>query len=221
MSQPVCRVVTEIRKEQRDRSRCVRGSRRWNKRTRRLRKLYAYRNGVLDNSMRHIAKRVASTPGVGAVGVEATNNRGMVTTAKGTPAHPGRNVSSKRGLNRALHTSRYAGIRTAVTRSCVLNGVAVIAVPAANTSTICHRCGTVGNRESQAVFVCTVTGCGWSGNADLNAADNIRNRAWETIARKNRRQGKPSLDGRHGETETTDQDRPKQIRSITNDYHVV
>ena len=139
--------------------------------------------------MRHIAKRVASTPGVRAVGVEATNNRGMVATAKGTRAHPGRNVSAKRGLNRALHTSRYAGIRTAVTRSCLLNRVTVIAVPAANTSTICHRCGTVGTRESQAVFTCTVTGCGWSGNADRNAAVNIRNRAWETITRQTRRQG--------------------------------
>ena len=208
-------VVSRIRETQRDRSRCVRGSRRWRERTRRLRKLYAYRSGVLDNSMRHIALRIASTPGVKAVGIEATNNRGMVASAKGTATHPGTRVSAKRGLNRSLHASRYAGIRVAITRRCLLDRVAVVAVPAANTSKICHRCGTEGNRESQAVFTCTNPDCGWTGNADRNAAENIRDRAWETITRQNRRQGKSSLDGRHGETETTDQDRPKQTCSTT------
>ncbi|WP_406425377.1 transposase [Streptomyces sp. NBC_01589] len=48
-------------------------------------------------------------------------------------------------------------------------------VPAPGTSQRCPACGftTPGNRESQAVFACKNPDCGWSGNADLNAARNI------------------------------------------------
>ncbi|MET8952459.1 transposase, partial [Streptomyces sp. NPDC004533] len=48
-------------------------------------------------------------------------------------------------------------------------------VPAPGTSQRCSACGftTSGSRESQAVFVCKNRDCGWSGNADHNAARNI------------------------------------------------
>ena len=39
---------------------------------------------------------------------------------------------------------------------------------------MCHRCGGKGIRESQAVFRCP--GCGWVGNADFNAANNVDHR---------------------------------------------
>ncbi|MET8239451.1 zinc ribbon domain-containing protein, partial [Streptomyces sp. NPDC005245] len=48
-------------------------------------------------------------------------------------------------------------------------------VPAPGTSRRCSACGftTPGSRESQAVFVCKNPDCGWSGNADHNAARNV------------------------------------------------
>ncbi|MEU9373609.1 transposase [Streptomyces sp. NPDC048255] len=48
-------------------------------------------------------------------------------------------------------------------------------VPAAGTSRRCSSCGHAipGSRESQAVFVCKNPDCGWSGNADHNAARNV------------------------------------------------
>lgn len=51
----------------------------------------------------------------------------------------------------------------------------VATVRAAGTSQRCSACGftTRGSRESQAMFVCKNEGCGWSGNADHNAARNI------------------------------------------------
>ncbi len=199
----------QIRQTASRRSRRVRGSRRWKQAGRRLRRLHARRRGVADNSMRHIAKQVATTPGVAAVGMEKTNNTGMVASVKGTAAHPGRNVAAKRGLNRSLHRARYAGVRTAIARSCQLNNRMVIAVNPAGTSTRCHKCGTEGTRESQAVFSCTNPGCGWSGNADYNAAVNTEIRAWETIQR---RQGMSSKDGRRGET-TADRPGPSQTNT--------
>ena len=176
----------QIRDTAQQRSRRVYGSRGWKRATRQLRRLYARRNGLVDNSMRHLAKQVAATPDIAAVAVENTNNRGMMAGAAGTAKHPGRNVAAKRGLNRSLHRSRYAGVRRAIARSCQLNGLAFITVNPAGTSQICHRCGTVGQRESQAVFSCTSPECGWRGNADHNAATNVRTRTWRTIQQQQR-----------------------------------
>lgn len=58
-----------------------------------------------------------------------------------------------------------------------LAGVAFVEVPPAYTSQRCHRCGHTckENRESQAVFRCLA--CSWTGNADTNAAVNVREEA--------------------------------------------
>lgn len=47
-------------------------------------------------------------------------------------------------------------------------------VPEAWTSRVCHRCGHVGYRPKQSLFVCGT--CGLHANADLNAAVNIGRR---------------------------------------------
>ena len=56
-------------------------------------------------------------------------------------------------------------------------GVTFVEVPAAYTSQRCHQCGHTAreNRESQAVFSCKA--CAWTGNADTNAAVNVRDEA--------------------------------------------
>lgn len=58
-----------------------------------------------------------------------------------------------------------------------LHGVPFVVVNAAYTSQTCSACGHCdeANRRSQADFVCTA--CGWSANADWNAAQNIAARA--------------------------------------------
>jgi len=64
-------------------------------------------------------------------------------------------------------------------------GVPVVLVDPKHTSQQCHVCGHVarGNRRSQAVFSCKQ--CGYTTNADVNAAHNIRHRAkvnWPLVA---------------------------------------
>jgi putative transposase len=55
------------------------------------------------------------------------------------------------------------------------NGGTLVKVPAPYTSQRCSACGfvTPGSRETQALFVCKNNLCGWTGNADANAARNI------------------------------------------------
>ena len=88
--------------------------------------------------------------------------------------HPGTSVAAKRTLNRLLHSSRFAGVRVAIERACAKVAKLYVPVPAPGTSSMCHRCGGKGIRESQAVFRCP--SCGWVGNADFNAAHNVDHR---------------------------------------------
>ena len=57
----------------------------------------------------------------------------------------------------------------------------VIAVRPHGTSQTCHQCRSTapGQRENQAVFRCADPTCGWTGNADTNAAIVIKQRGQE------------------------------------------
>ena len=102
--------------------------------------------------------------------VEDLRITGMTRSGKGTIAQPGRNVRAKAGLNREILASGW-GILV-----CRLEQKApgrVQKINPAFTSQRCSACGHVAdeNRKSQAVFACTT--CGFVGNADVNAANNI------------------------------------------------
>jgi len=71
----------------------------------------------------------------------------------------------------------FAQLRSFVEYKAQLSGVPVVLVNPKHTSQRCHVCGHVarGNRRSQAVFSCRR--CGYTTNADINGALNIRYRA--------------------------------------------
>lgn len=64
-------------------------------------------------------------------------------------------------------------LRQFVTYKAALAGVVVYLVPAAYTSQMCHGCLYLGSRKGKR-FTCTNHACGWTGDADFNAAKNIR-----------------------------------------------
>jgi putative transposase len=111
----------------------------------------------------------------GTVVVEALTITNMVTSARGTVDQPGRNVAQKAGLNRSIAAEAWGRTVTMLTYKTARHGGTLVKVPAPGTSRRCSACGitTPGSRESQAVFVCKNPDCGWSGNADHNAARNI------------------------------------------------
>lgn len=79
----------------------------------------------------------------------------------------------KRGLNRSILESAWGLTLRRTQQKAEAAGRTVVLVPAAYTSQRCHKCSHTSpdNRKSQAVFSCM--GCGWTGNADINAALNI------------------------------------------------
>jgi putative transposase len=103
--------------------------------------------------------------------VEDLKIRNMTRLAKGTIEAPGKNVRAKAGLNLGGILANGWGLL--VTRLEQKAPGRVVKVNPAYTSQRCSACGHVAkdNRESQAVFLCVA--CGYTGNADVNAAINI------------------------------------------------
>jgi putative transposase len=111
----------------------------------------------------------------GTVVVEALHITNMVRSAKGTVDQPGTNVAQKAGLNRSISGEAWGRTVTMLTYKTAHRGGTLVKVPAPHTSRRCSACGfiTPGSREDQATFVCKNPDCGWSGNADYNAARNV------------------------------------------------
>lgn len=81
----------------------------------------------------------------------------------------------KRGLNRSVLNASLGTFASYLEYKALRNGNIIIYVPPAYTSQRCHKCSYTDreNRESQAIFSCKQ--CGYTDNADYNAACNI----WE------------------------------------------
>jgi transposase len=102
--------------------------------------------------------------------VENLDIKSMTRSARGTAEVPGRNIRQKAGLNRGILRSGWGLL---VHRLEDKAPGRIEKVSPAFTSQRCSACGHVDakSRESQASFVCTA--CGYSSNADVNAARNI------------------------------------------------
>jgi transposase len=102
--------------------------------------------------------------------VEDLKIRNMTRSARGTAGQPGRGVAAKAGLNRGILASGWGLL---VRRLEDKAPGRVEKIPPAYTSQRCSACGHIAaeSRESQALFRCVA--CGYSCNADVNAARNI------------------------------------------------
>ena len=117
------------------------------------------------------------------IAIEKLNLAGMSKKAKAKvdPNNPGEFLpngqSAKKALNRKIRLAALAQFGEFLEYKARLSGGQVVEVDPRNTSRRCSSCGYVAqeNRESQAVFLCQK--CGYSDNADHNAAVNILDRA--------------------------------------------
>jgi putative transposase len=102
--------------------------------------------------------------------VEDLDVRAMTRSAKGTLQQPGRGVRQKAGLNRGILASGWGRLVDRLEHKAPGR---VHKIPAASTSQRCSACGHVAaeSRQNQTAFRCVA--CGWTGNADYNAARNI------------------------------------------------
>ena len=157
------------KKAQRVASRRKRGSNRWRKAIKRAAFIKSKQGRVRKHWAHQTTTEISRQ--YGTVVVERLRTKNMTKSAKGTADAPGKNVSQKRGLNRAILNVGWFQIEQMLSYKTNL-----IKVDPRFTSQTCASCGSVDSRsrESQAVFVCTC--CGHRDNADRNAAINILNR---------------------------------------------
>ncbi|HEY7013562.1 MAG TPA: transposase [Streptosporangiaceae bacterium] len=102
--------------------------------------------------------------------VEDLRITSMTRSARGTTDNPGRNVRQKAGLNRRILASGWGLLVRRLENKAPGR---VEKISPAYTSQRCSACGHLAadSRESQALFRCIA--CGYTGNADVNAASNI------------------------------------------------
>ena len=157
-----------IRKLERGLARAERGSGRRRKSRTALAKLKAREVDRRKDWCEKLSTRLAREFDV--IRVENLLITKMTRSAKGTVDAPGRNVRAKAGLNRGI---RRSGWGLLVRRLEDKAPGRAERVDPAFTSQRCSACGLVNreSRESQAVFRCTA--CGYTLNADVNAARNI------------------------------------------------
>ncbi|WP_338883872.1 transposase [Xenorhabdus sp. TH1] len=105
--------------------------------------------------------------------IEDLKVNNMSKSAKGTAEKHGRNVRGKSGLNRSIRDQGWHEMRRQLEYKQLWRGGQVVAIPPAYTSQRCACCGHTAkeNRQTQSQFVCQV--CGYTANADVNAARNI------------------------------------------------
>ena len=100
--------------------------------------------------------------------------RNMMASASGTIDMPGSKVAQKRGLNRGIAAQGWTMLlQRTEAKASASSGCQVVTVPARHTSQRCSACGHVdpSNRHGK-WFMCSE--CDHAGDADVNAATNIR-----------------------------------------------
>ncbi|MCF6768500.1 RNA-guided endonuclease TnpB family protein, partial [Thiotrichales bacterium 19S11-10] len=105
--------------------------------------------------------------------VEDLKIANMSKSAKGTQEAHGKNVKAKSGLNKSILDQSWHQFRSQLEYKSHWHGGLIIAIDPKHTSQRCSKCDHIekGNRQTQEKFKCVL--CGFSTNADINAACNI------------------------------------------------
>ena len=165
------RLENKLAKEQRKLARKRKGSENWKKQKRAISKLHIKiadaRADYLHKSSTEISKNHAM------IVLEDLRISNMSASAKGNIENPGKNVKAKSGLNKSILDQGWFEFRRMLEYKQHWNGGQVLGVDPKNTSRKCSKCGHThkDNRKTQSNFECM--SCGYTENADLNAAKNI------------------------------------------------
>jgi len=131
-------------------------------------KIANIRKDFLHKSSKDISKNHA------VVFVEDLQVKNLRASSKGRKAKPGKRVTQKSGLNRAILDARPFELRRQLAYKTPWSGGLLVSVPPQNTSRRCPECQHTAaeNRKTQAKFVCGE--CGFSAHADFVGAVNIK-----------------------------------------------
>jgi putative transposase len=173
-----------LKNRQRQVSRKSKGS---NNRKKAAKKLGKFHKRIADKRQAYqwyVANKIVSR-NVDAIAVENLNVSAMKRRCKPkVDEETGRFLkngqSRKRGLNRSISDASWSELVLKIEYLAAKHGKVVIKVNPKHTSQKCQNCGHVDafNRDEEK-FICTE--CGYMAHADINAAKNIRDRAFSIV----------------------------------------
>jgi len=91
-----------------------------------------------------------------------------------------RSRAKGRRMNRIVSNMPYYKLTQFIKYKAAWDSIAVLIIPEAYTSKACHRCGCLGSRPCQGLFLCH--SCGLRYPADLNGSRNILKRALDYMS---------------------------------------
>jgi putative transposase len=144
----------------------------WKKAKRRVTRLHSKIANIRKDFLHKSSKDISKNHAV--VFVEDLQVKNMSASSKGTKAKPGKRVTQKSGLNRAILDASPFELRRQLEYKTQWSGGLLVSVPPQNTSRKCPVCQHTAaeNRKTQAKFVCVE--CGFSANADFVGAVNTK-----------------------------------------------
>ncbi len=135
-----------------------------------LRRLFKRERNFAKNTNHVISKRIVEK-------AKRTNRAIAIENLKGIRSR----IRVRKSQRATLHSWSFYDLIEKIKYKAKLAGVPVIEVNPRNTSKTCSKCGhcSKSNRKSQSNFLCVQ--CGFSENADVNAARNISVLGWAVI----------------------------------------
>lgn len=169
-----------LAKEQRKLARKIKRSSNWQKQKNRITRLHIRIADARNDYLHKVSTEISKNHAV--IVLEDLPVKNMTASAKGTTENPGRNVRQKAGLNKGILDQGWSEFARQLEYKQFWRGGWVLYVNPAYTSQGCSSCGHVSaeNRKFQELFACTA--CGFTANADHNAAINIKRAGHAQIA---------------------------------------
>jgi IS605 OrfB family transposase len=135
-----------------------------------LRRLSRRERNFAKNTNHVVSKRIVEK-------AKRTNRAIAIENLKGIKSR----IRARKSQKATLHSWSFYDLIEKIKYKAKLAGIPVIEVNPRNTSKTCSKCGhcSKSNRKSQSNFLCVQ--CGFSENADVNAAQNISVLGWAVI----------------------------------------
>ena len=177
--------ASERRKKhyQRMMARRIKGSSNWKKAKEKARRCSRYAAYVRRDFAHKTSHAIVGNESVEIIGIEDLKIKSMIARPEPKKFEDEEflpnGANAKAGLNKAILEKAWGLTERFIEYKAQRAGKLIIKVPAPYTSQTCSRCGCQAktNRKSQALFRCTH--CGFTQNADRNAAEVIKAKAVE------------------------------------------
>lgn len=165
-------LLPKLAKLQRRMTPKIKFSKNWRKAKARVTRLHSKIANIRKDFVHKSSKDISKNHAV--VFIEDLQVKNLSASSKGRKAKPGKRVTQKSGLNRAILDASPFELRRQLAYKTPWSGGLLVSVPPHNTSRKCPECQhtSAENRKRQAKFVCEE--CGFSAHADFIGAVNIK-----------------------------------------------